>query len=89
MEHASVCASGELAEAHLHVIDRSADEEQNEKVWDEEGASAIFVGDEWETPYVAQTDGHRDARHEEFEAVAPVASVRLIFCCRILMDDGY
>jgi hypothetical protein len=81
LEHLHVASAAELAQAHLQIVHGAAEQDQHGDVWDEEGAAPVLVGDEREPPDVAEADVHRDAAHEELDAVAPFASVfdRVLF----------
>ncbi len=63
--------TGELTQSHFHEVERFADEDQHNQVRNEEGSASVAVSRVRESPHVTQTDGHGDARHEEFNWTAP------------------
>lgn len=77
IEHLDAAAAGELAQYHLHVVERATDDEQHYEVWYKEGATAILQRREREPPNVTQANRHSDARHQKFNIVAPFASFLL------------
>lgn len=72
LEEAHVASVRELAQRHLHVVQRATYHGQDDDVRDEEGAAAVLVGREREAPYVAQAHRHGHTGHQEFQTVSPL-----------------
>jgi len=85
IEHLYRAATGKLANYHFQIVNRFANQEQDNEIWDEEGAPAIIQSGEGKPPHVAQAHGHGDAGHEELHALAPGGTLLRQFAARLLV----
>jgi len=85
IEHFNRAPTGKLANYHFQIVNRFANQEQDNEIWYEEGATAIIEGSKGESPHVSQTHGHGDAGHQKLHALAPGGTLLWHFGCLLVI----
>lgn len=76
LPHLDWATRGELSHAKLHVVSRSAYEEQHEEVRKKERAAAVLQCHKRKSPYVTEANSQGDAGQQKLRLVPPFLS-----CC--------